>query len=367
MHVAGRWDSATLGHCLPRHAAAGHQLLHVPVHELRASTCTAATRGRSATSSISRASCRCSRSWWPGRSSGSRTWPTSSAARTHTLEKFARGVAFFALGMAKKILLANPVRQGRRHRVRRRRAVTRWTRGTGVLAYAFQIYFDFSGYSDMAIGLGLMLGFVFAEELRLALPSPTRSPSSGGAGTSRCRPGCATTSTSRSAATARARSAPTSTCARHAARRPVARRGLELRRLGRHPRRAARVERAPRQDARLPPPAARRTHRRAPSSRARHLGLLPRGIPRRGGTPIPAPCRAGEAPAARRSAAPVVYAPYLVARAHRRRSSSGGVSRRWTWTRTVGPPRAGRDRRLLVLALAALATQSYNPFIYFIF
>ena len=40
----------------------------------------------------------------------------------------------------------------------------------GVTAYAFQIYFDFSGYSDMAIGLGLMLGFVFAEELRLALP-----------------------------------------------------------------------------------------------------------------------------------------------------------------------------------------------------
>jgi alginate O-acetyltransferase complex protein AlgI len=33
----------------------------------------------------------------------------------------------------------------------------------GVTAYAFQIYFDFSGYSDMAIGLGLMLGFVFAK------------------------------------------------------------------------------------------------------------------------------------------------------------------------------------------------------------
>ena len=32
-----------------------------------------------------------------------------------------------------------------------------------MLAYAFQIYFDFSGYSDMAIGLGLMLGFVFAK------------------------------------------------------------------------------------------------------------------------------------------------------------------------------------------------------------
>ena len=50
------------------------------------------------------------------------------------------------------------------------------------------------------------------EELRLALPRRSRSPSSGGAGTSRCRPGCATTSTCRSAATARAASAPTSTC-----------------------------------------------------------------------------------------------------------------------------------------------------------
>ncbi len=33
----------------------------------------------------------------------------------------------------------------------------------GVVAYAFQIYFDFRGYSDMAIGLGLMFGFVFAK------------------------------------------------------------------------------------------------------------------------------------------------------------------------------------------------------------
>ena len=41
------------------------------------------------------------------------------------------------------------------------------------MAYAFQIYFDFSGYSDMAIGLGLMLGFVFAKNF----DSPYRSKS----------------------------------------------------------------------------------------------------------------------------------------------------------------------------------------------
>ncbi len=82
--------------------------------------------------------------------------------RTHTLEKFARGTAFFAFGLAKKILLANPCGKV---------ADTVFDAGSttvldawyGLCAYAFQIYFDFSAYSDMAIGLGLMLGFVFAK------------------------------------------------------------------------------------------------------------------------------------------------------------------------------------------------------------
>jgi alginate O-acetyltransferase complex protein AlgI len=71
-------------------------------------------------------------------------------------------VSFFALGTAKKILLANPCGKV---------ADTVFDAGSvgtldawwGVTAYAFQIYFDFSGYSDMAIGMGLMLGFVFAK------------------------------------------------------------------------------------------------------------------------------------------------------------------------------------------------------------
>jgi alginate O-acetyltransferase complex protein AlgI len=82
--------------------------------------------------------------------------------RKHTLEKFARGVAFFALGMGKKILLANPMGHvadtafaaGPQH------AVDAWF---GVIGYAFQIYFDFSGYSDMAVGLALMMGFVLIQ------------------------------------------------------------------------------------------------------------------------------------------------------------------------------------------------------------
>jgi alginate O-acetyltransferase complex protein AlgI len=82
--------------------------------------------------------------------------------RSHTLDKFARGVAFFAFGMAKKILIANPMGHvadtafaaGPLH------AFDAWV---GVVAYAFQIYFDFSGYSDMAVGLALMLGFVLIQ------------------------------------------------------------------------------------------------------------------------------------------------------------------------------------------------------------
>src|SRR5579863_7790971 len=82
--------------------------------------------------------------------------------RTHTLEKFGQGVFFFALGLSKKVLLANPLGEladaafgaGSLH------AADAWT---GLLGYAFQIYFDFSGYSDMAVGLGLLFGFEFAK------------------------------------------------------------------------------------------------------------------------------------------------------------------------------------------------------------
>ncbi len=82
--------------------------------------------------------------------------------RTHTLQKFARGIAFFAMGMAKKILLANPCGKCA-DTVFDAGIVNTLDAWYGTLAYAFQIYFDFSGYSDMAIGLGLMLGFTFPK------------------------------------------------------------------------------------------------------------------------------------------------------------------------------------------------------------
>ena len=92
--------------------------------------------------------------------------------RSHTLAKFARGAAFLTVGLAKKVLLANPCA---------RVADAVFDAGSasvldawqGLVAYAFQIYFDFSGYSDMAIGLGLMLGFVFPKNF----DSPYRATS----------------------------------------------------------------------------------------------------------------------------------------------------------------------------------------------
>ena len=84
------------------------------------------------------------------------------ANRTHTAEKFARGVAFVSLGLAKKVLLANPCGKiaDMVFDAGSRGVLDAWY---GLIAYAFQIYFDFSAYSDMAIGLGLMLGFVFPK------------------------------------------------------------------------------------------------------------------------------------------------------------------------------------------------------------
>jgi alginate O-acetyltransferase complex protein AlgI len=92
--------------------------------------------------------------------------------RSHTISKFSKGIMFFILGFAKKILLANPMGEV---------ADAAFGAGSliwydawmGVLAYAFQIYFDFSGYSDMAIGLGLMLGFQFPKNF----DSPYRADS----------------------------------------------------------------------------------------------------------------------------------------------------------------------------------------------
>ncbi len=92
--------------------------------------------------------------------------------RKHTLEKFARGVSFFAFGMGKKILLANPM--GHIADVAFTAGPLHWHDAWfGLFGYAFQIYFDFSGYSDMAVGLALMMGFVLIQNF----DSPYKSQS----------------------------------------------------------------------------------------------------------------------------------------------------------------------------------------------
>jgi alginate O-acetyltransferase complex protein AlgI len=84
--------------------------------------------------------------------------------RRVTREGFADGVRRFSCGLAKKMLLANTLALSADRifalPAADLGAALAWT---GVLAYALQIYFDFSGYSDMAIGLGRMFGFEFKE------------------------------------------------------------------------------------------------------------------------------------------------------------------------------------------------------------
>ena len=72
-------------------------------------------------------------------------------------------MAFFAFGMAKKILHRQPDGAHRRHGLRRPARCTAYDAWFGLFGYAFQIYFDFSGYSDMAVGLALMMGFVLIQ------------------------------------------------------------------------------------------------------------------------------------------------------------------------------------------------------------
>jgi len=84
--------------------------------------------------------------------------------RVTSLGDFAYGVRRFIIGLSKKMLIANtlaaPADQIFAMPATEMSAAYAWT---GVVCYTLQIYFDFSGYSDMAIGLGRMFGFRFPE------------------------------------------------------------------------------------------------------------------------------------------------------------------------------------------------------------
>jgi alginate O-acetyltransferase complex protein AlgI len=86
------------------------------------------------------------------------TFAEQLVCRMHRLDKFSYGAALFILGFAKKILLANAVGKVA-DAVFAAEAPGSLDAWFGAAAYTFQLYFDFSAYSEMAIGLGLMLGF----------------------------------------------------------------------------------------------------------------------------------------------------------------------------------------------------------------
>jgi alginate O-acetyltransferase complex protein AlgI len=80
-------------------------------------------------------------------------------------ENFSRGITRFAIGLGKKVLIANVIGEfvSEAAALDQRTIVLSWAYAVAV---SLQIYFDFSGYSDMAIGLGAMLGFEFPENFR---------------------------------------------------------------------------------------------------------------------------------------------------------------------------------------------------------
>ena len=84
--------------------------------------------------------------------------------REMTLPGFSKGITRFVTGLGKKVLLANIAGQIATSLIggdlSKASVLGAWL---GIFAYTFQIYFDFSGYSDMAIGLGHMFGFTYVE------------------------------------------------------------------------------------------------------------------------------------------------------------------------------------------------------------
>jgi alginate O-acetyltransferase complex protein AlgI len=87
--------------------------------------------------------------------------------RKSTLEKASRGIVRFACGLGKKVLIANVAGRLAGQLLDGQLAGLPMLDGLfGILMYAFQIYFDFSGYSDMAIGLGSIFGFDYSENFR---------------------------------------------------------------------------------------------------------------------------------------------------------------------------------------------------------
>ncbi|KMT22864.1 MBOAT family O-acyltransferase [Clostridium cylindrosporum] len=82
--------------------------------------------------------------------------------RDENINDFGEGVERFILGLGKKVLIANILGEVANDTFEAE-SISVMLSWVGIIAYTFQIYYDFSGYSDMAIGLGKMFGFTFLE------------------------------------------------------------------------------------------------------------------------------------------------------------------------------------------------------------
>ena len=83
--------------------------------------------------------------------------------RTESFDMFSDGVIRFIIGLSKKVIIANSMAVVADYAFGVETEMSVLLAWLGAIAYTFQIYFDFSGYSDMAIGLGKMFGFEFLE------------------------------------------------------------------------------------------------------------------------------------------------------------------------------------------------------------
>ena len=288
-------------------------------------------------------------------------------SRTHTVTKFARGVAFFSVGLAKKVLLANPCGKiadlafdaG---------SLTVLDAWYGVTAYAFQIYFDFSGYSDMAIGLGLMLGFVFPKNF----DSPYISQSI----TEFWRRWHISLSTWLRdylyVPLGGNRKGPVRTYVnllhRHAAGRPVAWRVVELRRLGRRcTASSSPVERMQGKTAsywRLPAPA--RVAMTFVVVLITWVFFRAADLPA-AGRYLASMFGLADVPDSAQLLAGIVYQPYYLLTFVAAALVTWTCPQTWDWSRTITAPKAVAVAAAFVAAAVMLTTQAFNPFIYFIF
>jgi alginate O-acetyltransferase complex protein AlgI len=92
-------------------------------------------------------------------------------ARRPTLGRASVGARIFIIGLAQKVLVADvvaPLAQAAFDHIPNRSMAEAWM---GLIAYTIQIYFDFAGYSNMAIGLGVVLGFTFPRNFRMPYTS----------------------------------------------------------------------------------------------------------------------------------------------------------------------------------------------------